>query len=456
MTNRLPIAIIGAGPVGLAAASHLLERGETPLVFEAGPDAATAVREWQHVRLFSPWKYNIDDASRRLLREAGWVEPDPNVLPTGRDLREQYLRPLATRTRLARHIQYKSRVVAITRDGRDKMKTADRGSRPFTLKIESDGGTVWKKARAVIDASGTWFTPNPAGASGVAVPGEEAHSAHITYGIPDVLRANRDDYAGQDILVLGGGHSAMNVVLDLVTLQEVAPDTRVIWARRSTPTEPDDFGGGRNDALAARGALGQQAYAAIQDGRVDLVSPFLTHAIKSNHEAAPKLRILGEQDGSTSVLHADQLVVATGFRPDLDILREVRIDIDPVTESVADLAPLIDPNLHSCGTVPPHGVDELTHPEKDVFIVGMKSYGRAPTFLMATGYEQVRSIAAHLTGDDEAATRIELTLPETGVCSAPAPVNEADENRAGSCCAPVPRVRRAAESATVSSSSCCA
>ena len=80
------------------------------------------------------------------------------------------------------------------------------------------------------------------------------------------------------------------------------------------------------------------------------------------------------------------------------------------------LAPLIDPNLHSCGTVRPHGEAELRQPEKDFYIVGMKSYGRAPTFLLATGYEQARSVVAALAGDWQAARDVRLNLPETGVC----------------------------------------
>jgi hypothetical protein len=99
------------------------------------------------------------------------------------------------------------------------------------------------------------------------------------------------------------------------------------------------------------------------------------------------------------------------------MLRELRLELDPIVESPATLAPLIDPNVHSCGSVPPHGAAELRQPEKDFYIVGMKSYGRAPTFLMLTGYEQVRSVACALTGDWEGARDVQLVLPETGVCS---------------------------------------
>ena len=110
-------------------------------------------------------------------------------------------------------------------------------------------------------------------------------------------------------------------------------------------------------------------------------------------------------------LDVDRIVVATGFRPDLSFLRELRIELDPAVEAPPKLAPLIDPNFHSCGTVPPHGIAELAHPEPGFVIVGSKSYGRAPTFLMATGYEQVRSVVAELAGDHAAARKFELVLP---------------------------------------------
>ena len=113
----------------------------------------------------------------------------------------------------------------------------------------------------------------------------------------------------------------------------------------------------------------------------------------------------------------DRIVVATGQRPDLDLTRELRLDLDPWLESTRVLGPMIDPNLHSCGSVPPHGHRELAHPEIGFYTVGIKSYGRAPIFLMLTGYEQARSVVAALTGDTAAADDVRLELPETGVCS---------------------------------------
>ena len=130
-----------------------------------------------------------------------------------------------------------------------------------------------------------------------------------------------------------------------------------------------------------------------------------------------KLRIAAGSACCGRHVLADELIVATGFRPDHGLLSELRLGLDPALDCPTALAPLIDPNEHSCGTVRPHGARELAHPEPGFYIAGMKSYGRAPTFLTLTGYEQVRSIIADIAGDKEAAARVELMLPETGVCS---------------------------------------
>jgi thioredoxin reductase len=411
----LPVAIIGAGPIGLAAAARLVTRGERVVVFEAGAAVGAHVAAWRHVQVFSPWRFNIDEVAAKLLRGHGWTEPDPAVLPTGGELVAQYLEPLAALPALAPHIRLSSRVTRITRAGFDKMKTVGREAAPFAVRVASaDGRESTVRARAVIDASGTWSTPNPLGADGAPAEGEAAAHDRIVYGIPAPLGPDRSRYAGRRVLVVGSGHSAFNVLLELVALADAAPGTRITWAIRR-PDASQIYGGGASDALPARGDLGTRLRAAVTQGRVTLVTGFRTEAVRS---AAAGVSVVGV-DG-TVLGPFDEIVAATGFRPDLSLTQELRLDLDPAVESPRVLAPLIDPNIHSCGTVPPHGARELCHPEPDFYTVGMKSYGRAPTFLMLTGYEQVRSVVAALTGDVEAAQRVELTLPETGVCSSTA------------------------------------
>jgi hypothetical protein len=407
------VAIIGGGPVGLAAAAHALGRGLKPIVLETGDRVGHAVRKWSHVRMFSPWSYNVDKAAAALLHEAGWNSPEPERYPTGGELVAQYLDPLAARTRLGHHIRTSTRVVSVGRVGVDKVKTAGRENAPFEIRCEIGKAPSTLRADAVIDASGTWDSPNPAGANGLDAIGEPANAQRIAYGMPNVLGGERDRYANKVVAVLGAGHSAVGTILDLAKLKEAEPSTQIVWLLRGDNPEKS-FGGGANDKLAARGELGNVFAQLIQAGGVRVETVFLLTHITAVGE---KLRLGAGSACRGRHVEADELIVATGFRPDLSFLRELRTALDPALECPHILAPLIDPNLHSCGTVRPHGARELVQPEPGFYFAGMKSYGRAPTFLMMTGYEQVRSIIADIAGDKAAAERVELVLPETGVCS---------------------------------------
>ncbi|HEX2086729.1 MAG TPA: FAD-dependent oxidoreductase [Solirubrobacteraceae bacterium] len=424
-THALPVAVIGAGPVGLAAAAHLVARGLEPLVLEAGDGVGASIREWGHVRVFSPWELDVDPVAARLLAAAGWRAPDGDGYPTGAEIVGRYLEPLAAVPAIARALRLRSRVVGVTKHGVDKLRDAGREDAPFELVVEEDGRERRYLASAVVDASGTWTRPNPLGAGGLPAAGERDHRDRIAYGIPDVLGARRARYAGRRVVVVGSGHSAFNAILDLVTLRAAEPATEIAWAIRGAGPGRK-YGGGGADQLPARGELGDAVRALVDDGAVELVGGFQTREVR---EAGGRLSL---HDGDRAIV-ADEVIAATGFRPDLSLLGELRLALDDRVEAARVLAPLIDPNLHSCGSVPPHGVDELSHPDERVFIVGMKSYGRAPTFLLRTGYEQVRSVVAALAGDWEAARDVELVLPETGVCSRPA-APAAEGAAAPACC----------------------
>jgi thioredoxin reductase len=431
-----PVVVIGAGPVGLAAAAHLAERGLAFQLLEAGDGPGDAVRQWGHVRVFSPWRYDTDSAARRLLEAAGWQAPDPDVLPTGADLVDRYLAPLAQLPALAPHIRYQSRVVAVTRLGVDRVRTAGREAAPFLVRL-ADGTDL--TARAVIDASGTWTTPNVLGASGIPAHGETDPqvAAVIDQALPDVLGAHRNRYTGRHTLVVGSGHSAANTLLTLADLADTEPGTTISWAIRATDPARS-YGGGDDDALPARGALGTQLRDHVNAGRIRLLTGFRVHRLQALPDGAG-VEVTSEGPDGQQTIVVDRIVGATGFRPDHAVTGELRLDLDPILGSTRALAPLIDPNEHSCGTVPPHGVDELTHPEPGFYAVGMKSYGRAPTFLMATGYEQVRSIVAALAGDWQTARDVQLELPETGVCSSNFTVDvdgRIQSDTAGGCCGP--------------------
>ncbi|GAA4354380.1 NAD(P)-binding domain-containing protein [Microbacterium rhizosphaerae] len=410
--QTLPVAIIGAGPIGLAAAANLAERGIDFIVLEAGEAVAASVRAWGHTRLFSPWKHLVDPASRRLLEATGWELPDPERAPTGAELVDRYVLPLAQLAPIASRIRLGVDVIGVAREGMDRTRSRGRAATPFVLRTREGGAVEELSARAVIDASGTYLSPNSLSSNGLGLRGFDEIADVVTHALPDVLGRDRARFAGRHTTVVGAGHSAANTLLGLAELARQEPGTTVTWLIRNAKAVR--VSSSADDELADRAALGGRVERAVADGRIDVVDGFEIIRARRVDDRAELVGHRGEED----VTHATDVIVnATGFRPDLDMLREVRIDLDDIVEAPRRLAPLIDPNVHSCGTVEPHGFRELTHPEHGFFIVGMKSYGRAPTFLLATGYEQVRSVTAWLAGDVASASNVELVLPATGVCS---------------------------------------
>lgn len=424
----LPVAVIGAGPVGLAAVARLIERGIEPLLLEAGDSVGTSLRDYGHVRLFSPWRYNVDPAMAAQLEGTGWSAPKPDELPQAIEIVDRVLRPYAALPAVQRALHLNTKVTAISREGFDKVKTTGREGAPFVIRAVQNGQPVEFRARAVIDASGTWSSPNPLGANGLPALGERENASAIFYGIPDVLGRDRARYAGRRTLVVGAGHSAANALLALAELAEAVPGTRLAWAVRS-PVLTRVFGGGDADALPARGQLGSALKSLRDSGRMEFVSG-LRIAEVARSGATLTVRGFDPAGQPIEVEGIDQIVCATGQRPDLSMVGELRLKLDPWLESTEALGPLIDPNLHSCGTVRPHGHRELAHPEPGFYTLGVKSYGRAPTFLMATGFEQARSVVAAIAGDLAAADRVELELPETGVCS----LGATDAGHGGNAC----------------------
>jgi hypothetical protein len=322
---------------------------------------------------------------------------------------------------LASRIRLNTRVVAVARHDLDKVRSPGRDQLPFLVR-DHHGQFRDLRARAVLDASGTWTQPNPLGASGLPALGEPDARARIVYGLPDILGRDRGRYAGRRTVVVGAGHSAATSLLALAELQQQTPGTEAVWAVRSATQRPlVGKGSAEADELPARGRLATDLAALVQAGRIELVTGL---RIRTVEPAGGRVRLVGDQlhhqdlaSAHRVSVEADQVVAATGFRPDHAIAAELRLALEPALESAAALGPLIDPNVHTCGTVPAHGIAELAHPEPGYVIVGIKSYGRAPTFLLATGYQQVRSVVAALAGDHASATRRDQGPPAAAVCA---------------------------------------
>jgi thioredoxin reductase len=412
--DSLPVAIIGAGPIGLAAAANLVERGIDFVVYESGTMAASSVDAWRHIRLFSGWRELVDPAARRLLlASTDWAEPAPGVAPYASELIDDYLVPLASLEPIASRTHTGMTVLSVTREGMDRTRSAGRDTTPFALRLRNRDGVVSEvAARAVIDASGTSAQLNSLSSNGLEPLGFADVADRVSHALPDVLGRERERFAGKRVAVVGAGHSAANTLINLAKLAREDEGTHVTWIIRNASAVR--VSASEDDELPGRASLGERVNRLVKNGSIDVIGSFEIVRLNSTDSG---VALVGSRHGAPEQIEVDVVVNATGFRPNLDMLREIRLDLDEVVEAPRRLAPLIDPNVHSCGTVAPHEFAELQQPEKNFFIAGMKSYGRAPTFLLATGYEQVRSIVAWLDNDIASAGKVELVLPATGVCS---------------------------------------
>ena len=428
--RSFPVAVLGGGPIGLAAAAELVGRDQPVVVLEAGDRPAAGVASWGHVRLFSPWSELTSPAGTALLEQTGWLYPDDDRYPTGAEWVRDYLAPLADA--LGDRVQLGRRVIGVARQDRDLLVDSGRDEQPFAVYVEGPDGAVSRVlARSVIDATGTLGRPNPLGSEGYPVAGEQALADRIAYGMPDPT-ADTERYAGRSTAVVGSGASALTSLIALTSQPLHTQESRVIWVLRRG-TVGDSYGGGEADQLPARGALGIRVREAVDAGLIELITGFRTLAVEST-PAGDRVVLIGS-DGRR-IENLDQVVCVTGFRPDLSFLSEVRLELDNRLQAPVQLAGEIDPNYHSCGSVRPHGHRVLAQPEPGLYLAGMKSFGRAPSFLAMTGFEQVRSIAAALAGDLAAADDVQLVLPDSGVCGGAGLFD--DTASAGGCCAGAP------------------
>ena len=415
-----PVVVIGAGPVGLAAAAHLSIRGLPFLVLEAGDRVGAAVAQWGHIRTFTPWRYIVDSAAEKLLAPTGWSVPTTRRSPTGAEVVTRYLTPLAGA--LGDRVHTGARVVAVSREGLDRSRGVGRETRPFVVRIQHRDG-------AVEDVEGP-RRHRRLGHLGPAEPARQPRACPPWVSrLPGPLDASRG-HSPMSWAPTGHGSPAAP---PWSSAWGTRPRTRSWrwpklpartatpgWCGRSAPPRRDGCSAGETaDDLPDRGRLGSDLQGLVSLRRrgagVAASRPASFASVPTRRpwtSSGTRRRASGRSPVSTTSS------AATGFRPDLDILAELRLDLDLGLQAPRAIGPLVDPAVHSCGSVPPHGWRELAHDaEPGFFVVGMKSYGRAPTFLITTGNEQVRSVVAHLAGDDAAADEVQLVLPETGVCS---------------------------------------
>lgn len=405
MPNPAPntLAILGAGPIGLESAALALELGLDVHLFERGEVGAHATA-WGHVRMFTPWRMNLGPASVRLLQKHGWAQPDLDAYPTGAELVEQYLLPLARCPELKERVHEHAQVVHISRRGAlkgDLVGDPARREHPFRLLVRDMGGREnYLHTYAVIDASGVYGSPNWAGSGGIPARGELYLAPQMSYHLDDVRGLRRERYASKRTLVVGGGASALTNVLELAQLAAEEPGTTVLWAmRRREPTFAGEVAG---DSLQRRAALNAEAkrLAAGGDSNVSWVGGVEVEGIEFN-SATHRYRVSLVDGDQSRLEEVDQVLINCGFGPDNSIYRELQVhecygSRGPMNLSAALLG--AGGANGDCTTLPAFGVDQLRNPEPDFFILGAKAYGRYNSFLLENGYLQVAdvlSLVAH-------------------------------------------------------------
>ncbi len=394
-TKKPHLAILGAGPTGLDAALAAAEAGIPFTVYEAAPEAGGHVRSWGHVRLFTPWDMDVSPRMRRHLAAAGVAVPAGGDCPTGRELAERVLSPVAALPEVAPHLRLGARAVAVGREGllkHEEIATAARGARPFRLLVSDAAGEHVEHADVVIDATGTYGQPNSLGDGGIPAPGERELGSHLRRGLPDLAR-EAADWAGKTVLVAGAGHSAATAVAALADLARRAPGTRVVWAlRREAPAATP--GAGPGDPLPERARLEAQA-AELAAGGSPAVKVRRGVAIEALEPADGRIGVVlrvGGNGGRERVV-VDRILALTGYVGDHGLYRQLQVHECYATSGPIQLsAALLGAGAGDCLAQTSHGAEVLKNPEPNFYILGIKSYGRNNTFLMQVGWQQVDEV----------------------------------------------------------------
>ena len=402
MTPR-KIAIVGAGPVGLEAALRARAEGHEVSVYEAGQVGEHFAR-YGPVRLFTPFRMNSTELGRERLRAAGARLPGDEETLTAAELRERYLVPLSRLPELSGVVSEGARIGAIARDGVPKGRSQSREARMFLLQLERAGEAPrLMRADLVIDSSGVYATPNATGSGGLPAFGEGSLGERLERHLPDLQGQPRRRYAGKRILLIGDGRSAANVIADLDELIGAGGDaagTRVEWIHRArgegalAPVPASEL-----DQLPVLRELLDRA------GRIGREAPWIRRhagatilAYRSLPSGAIEVT-LADALGAEHRMEVDRVLALVGYRPDLSLFRELQIHICYASEGPMALAAAIlaaqskDPEAsQGCLDQVSHGPETLKNPEPGFFILGAKSYGRNPNFLLTLGHRQIEDV----------------------------------------------------------------
>lgn len=402
-TNEGPgpvrLAILGAGPIGLDAALAGLEGGYRVDVYEAGSRPARHVRDWAHVRLFSPWSMNVSARMLRTFEHCGIAfSVDGDAFPTGRELVERLLDPLWENAIPASSLHLGERVIAVGREGalkHEEIGSPERARRRFRILLEdAKGKERVESADVVLDCTGKYGNPNSLGDGGIPAVGERAIQAQLIRRVPD-LDTEAAEWSGRSILLVGAGHSAQTAAVRFAELSAHARDTRVTWMLRK---ENPDWRVIDNDPLPARRELVEAAgkLAAGGSPRVQIRTGGVIDELRPcEGQIAVRIRTRG---GGGEELRVDRILGLVGGVGDHTLYRQLQVHECYATSGPMKLAAaLLGGDSADCLAQESHRVDTLRNPEPNFFLLGDKSYGRNNTFLLRVGWQQVDDVFRELS-----------------------------------------------------------
>ena len=400
------IAIVGAGPIGLEAALYASELGYEVEVFEQG-EVGTNILDWGHVRLFTPFKMNHSSlAVSSIKRESpNWQEPDREGYLTGREFVDSYLVPMSQLSALKNKINTGMKIISIARENILKgelIGDTARTSYPFRILTENSAGhEQMHTADIVIDSTGVYNNPNWLGAGGIPALGELKNKPFIDYQMPDVYGKDRSKFAGKKSLVMGAGYSTATVVCDFQNLIREEPATSLIWAIRGSRSEPIPII--EDDPLPSRASLTNQANSISRDADESIQFRNNTTVDSIEYfENKNSFSVGLKSNGQVEKIEVDRVIASVGYGPDNSIYRELQIHECYASRGPMKLAAaLLGTSSADCLAQESAGADTLKSPEPNFFIIGNKSYGRNPFFLIRIGLSQIVEVFSLISGDEK-------------------------------------------------------
>jgi len=403
-TEARRLAIIGAGPIGLEAALLGVQLGFEVRIFERGR-IGEHVQRWGHVRLFSPFGMNTTAGGRAAIKAElpGHTFPSDDECITGRQHVAAYLEPLSRLKVLKDCVRTENQVLYV---GRQRLLKDDlagdpkRANAPFRLLVREKGKERFEEADVVLDCSGTYGQHRWLGDGGIPAAGELAAENAICYGLEDILGERRNYFAGKTTLVIGSGFSAATSVVNLAELASSAQETWVVWLARTASTQP--IKRTPNDPLRERDRLAVRAntLATRTDGNVEFHAQAVIGSVESlGQDKGFKVTALLGKSSQPRTWEVDRIIANVGYSPDGSLYRELQVHESYTTLGPMRLATaLAEQPGADCLQHGSRGADALRTPEPNFFILGSKSYGRNPHFLLRVGFEQVREAFGLLTG----------------------------------------------------------